>query len=100
MSRNTVQVVNPVARVQMQEPKAPSPRPHDLRGKVIGLLDNRKPNADAFMDRIEERLREEQYGVTEVVRRRKLTISNEPTQRGIIAELSERCDFVIHGIGD
>jgi len=33
-----------------------APRPKDLRGKRIGILDNSKPNADALLGRVAELL--------------------------------------------
>ncbi|MBI4524771.1 MAG: hypothetical protein HY695_13285 [Deltaproteobacteria bacterium] len=74
-----------------------APRPPDLNGKTIGLLDNGKRNFDAYLDRTEELLRESFSFVT--VRRRKPT-----PLRGIPAELLEEmadgCDTVITGSGD
>jgi hypothetical protein len=100
MSKSTLEIMNPIARIQMEEGRVPRARPQDLRGKTVGLLDTRKPNADVFMDRIQERLQSEACGVAKIVRRRKPTIANEPTPRGIITELAGRCDLVIHGIAD
>lgn len=100
MSEDKVEVVTPIGRVRADAPRSPNPRPGDFRGKVLGLLDTRKPNADVFMDRIQERLMAADFGFASVCRRRKPTIANEPTPRGIIAELAERCDVVVHGIGD
>jgi len=100
MSRETIRVVNPIAPVQMEEVRDPRPRPEQLKGKVVGLLDTRKPNSDAFMDRLEERLRAGGYGVAEFVRRRKPSLANEGTPAATIAELAERCHLVINGVGD
>jgi hypothetical protein len=44
----------------------------DLRGKVVGLLDNSKPNADKLAERFAELLKE-RYGVAGMITRRKLT---------------------------
>jgi hypothetical protein len=45
-------------------------RPHDLRGKRIGILDNSKPNADALLDRVATLL-SERTGAAGVERWRK-----------------------------
>ncbi len=100
MGMEKIEVMNPVARIEMEEARTPNPRPSALHGKVVGLLDTRKPNADVFMNQIQEKLLSPECGVAEIVRRRKPTIANEPTPPGIIAELSDKCDLVIHGIGD
>ena len=100
MKKGILEVVNPVARVHLEASRVPNPRPRDFRGRILGLLDTRKPNADLFMDRIQELLQTDRFGFDGIIRRRKPTIANEPTPRGMIAELAERCDIVIHGIGD
>ncbi|HKY07866.1 MAG TPA: hypothetical protein VJQ55_06480, partial [Candidatus Binatia bacterium] len=51
---------------------APVPKFTDLRGKVVGILDNSKPNADKLGERLAELLKEN-YGVAGVIARRKLT---------------------------
>ncbi len=45
-------------------------RPVDLAGKVVGLLDNRKEQADVILETVGNVLRE-RYGVARVVIRRK-----------------------------
>ena len=74
------------------------PKFHDLRGKVIGLLDNSKPNADVLGERFEQLLREK-YGVAGVVRRRKLT-AQEGAPKQFLDELAAQADFVLSGLGD
>lgn len=100
MSQGKIEVVTPIGRVRAETPRGPTPRPEDFRGKVLGLLDTLKPNTDVFMDRVQERLMAADLGFASVIRRRKPTIANEPTPRGIIAELAGRCSVVVHGIGD
>ena len=74
------------------------PKFSDLRGKVLGLLDNSKPNADKLGERFEQLLREK-YGVAGVIRRRKLT-AQEGAPKQFLDELAAQADFVLSGLGD
>src|SRR5947199_5342677 len=68
-------VLSPEGKAQTSAARVASlPRFADLRGKVVGLLDNSKPNADKLEERFEQLLRE-RFGVAGVVRRRKITNS-------------------------
>jgi len=60
------------------------PRFPDLRGKVVGLLDNSKPNADKLGERFEQLLRE-QYGVAG--RRNKFSTNWRPRRTSFSAVL-------------
>ena len=70
----------------------------DLRGKVIGLLDNSKPNADKLAERFAELLKDK-YGVAKVITRRKLT-AQQGAPKQYLDELASQADFVISGLGD
>jgi len=74
------------------------PRFGDLHDKIIGLLDNSKPNADKLGERFEQLLREK-YGVAGVVKRRKLT-AQQGAPKQYLDELAFRADFVLSGLGD
>ena len=74
------------------------PRFADLRGKVVGLLDNSKPNADKLGERFEQLLRE-QFGVAGVVKRRKLT-AQQGAPKQVLDELAVQADFILSGLGD
>ena len=69
-----------------------------LRGKRIGVLENRKPNADILLAQIAELLREK-YGVADVVLRAK-DGSDAPASDSLLDELARTCDAVICGTGD
>jgi len=73
-------------------------RPARLRGLTVGLLANTKKNAEAFLDAVGELLTHE-YGVTGVVRRKKLNIA-QPAPAEMAGELVESCDVVVVGVGD
>ena len=76
---------------------APAAALGSLAGARIGLLDNSKIRVDRFCDFVEEILRGE-YGVADVVRRRKRNAS-APAPDDVIADLLT-CDAVISAVGD
>lgn len=69
-----------------------------LSGKVVGFIDNAKPNFDHLVDDLAERLIAD-YGVKRVVKRRK-TSASIPAPDEIVRELADECDLVITGSGD
>ncbi|MDE3077936.1 MAG: hypothetical protein KGJ86_21135, partial [Chloroflexota bacterium] len=68
-----------------------------LAGLRVGLLDNVKTNADAFLDRVEERLRE-RYQVAEFARRTKPQAGQACPPH--MFEALAQCDVVINAFGD
>ena len=92
-------VLNPEGKAQTSASRvAALPRFPDLRGKVVGLLDNSKPNADKLGERLAELLKE-RFGVAGVVVRRKLT-AQQGAPKQYLDELSAQADFVLSGLGD
>ena len=69
-----------------------------LTGKVVGLLDNGKPNSDRLLHEIQELLRRK-AGVTQFVVVRKPS-SGRPAPDGMLDDLARRTQAVIAGIGD
>ena len=69
-----------------------------LAGKVVGFIDNAKPNFDALVDDLGELLLNK-YQVSRVIKRRKSSASL-PAEPQVISELAEACDLVITGSGD
>lgn len=51
-------------------PMALAPRPRELAGTIVGLLDNTKEQGDVILQTVAEVLRE-QYGVAHIIFRRK-----------------------------
>ena len=70
----------------------------DLRGKIIGVLDNSKPNADKLAERFAELLKEK-YGIAGVITRRKLT-AQQGAPKQYLDELAAQADIVLSGLGD
>ncbi len=69
-----------------------------LAGKVVGFIDNAKPNFNLLVDDLAELL-VGKYGVERVVKRRKRGAS-EPLPDAVMQELADQCDAVITGSGD
>ena len=92
-------VLSPEGKAQTSAARVASlPRFADLRGKVVGLLDNSKPNADKLEERFEQLLRE-RFGVVGVVRRRKIT-AQQGAPKPYLDQLAAQADFILSGLGD
>jgi hypothetical protein len=75
-----------------------APRPADLRGLRLGLVENTKFNSDTLLLKLADRLRE-RCGITVSQMARKRSPSHEIEERAIAA-LKAQSDLVISGIGD
>ena len=89
--------LDPTDKVERPQ-KAFAARLDTLEGKTIGLLDISKAKGAFFLDRVEEVLRQ-QYGVKDVLRRMKPTVTR-PAPEPIKGELTEKCDAVIEALSD
>ncbi|OGA51174.1 MAG: hypothetical protein A3G24_01315 [Betaproteobacteria bacterium RIFCSPLOWO2_12_FULL_62_13] len=69
-----------------------------LSGKVVGFIDNTKPNFNHLVDDLAEIL-VAHYGVKKVLKRGK-RVQSIPAPEAVYAELKEECDVVITGSGD
>ena len=80
------------------KPKIPlAPRPMDLAGKVVGLLDNTKEQGELILQTVGEALRE-RYGVRSVVLRRKEHYS-KPAATSIIDDMAQEVQVAIAAVG-
>ena len=75
-----------------------APRPDTLRGKVLGILDNSKPNAGKILEILAKTLTE-MFSLSDVVIQRKL-IPSRGAPDEILDEMARQCDFIITGVGD
>ena len=97
IATKTITVLDPSAKARVSDQEIAA-RPSDLSGKVVGFLDNSKPNVDILMNRIEEVL-QSRCNLKEVVRRRKSGAGSK-APKAILDELSQSCDLIIVGVGD
>jgi len=74
-----------------------APRPMDLAGKVIGLLDNTKEQGDIILQTIGDALRE-RYGVARVVIRRKEHYS-KPATGALIDDMAKEVQLAVAAVG-
>lgn len=92
-------VLSPEGKARTSAVRIPAlPRFADLNGKILGLLDNSKPNADMLQARFEELLKQS-YNIGGVIRRRKLT-AQQGAPKEYIEDLAAKADFIISGLGD
>ena len=75
----------------------PAPRPTSLSGKVVGLIDNTKEQADIILPTIGEVLCE-RYGVEGVIVRRKEHYSKPATEE-MIDDMAKQVDIAVAGLG-
>ena len=92
---NMTKILDPRGESETAERKVP-PLPSSLNGKVIGFLDNGKPNADLLIFGVEESLTSK-FQFSEIVKVRKK--GPGATTTDILDKLA-RCDLVINGLGD
>ncbi len=69
-----------------------------LAGKVVGFIDNAKPNFNHLVDDLAELL-VSRYGVTSTVKCNKRS-PGIPAPEDIMADVVRQCDLVITGSGD
>ena len=96
-SGDTIRILDPTAE-DVPEEKGLNPNLPSLRGKVIGLLENRKYHADSFLDELKDVLVND-YGADKVVYAHKFSYS-APCATETLDTLSQECDVVIHGVAD
>jgi hypothetical protein len=75
-----------------------APRPADLKGRTVALVDNGKQNANVFVAQLKDEL-VSRYGVGEVlIRKKPIATVEAPTE--LLQELAEKADVVMIGVGD
>lgn len=85
-------------RGERLEPEVDSPRPDALAGKVLGLLDNRKWNANLLLRSIGQRI-DDQVGLREVRLYQKPTWG-QPVEDALADAIARECDMVVTASGD
>ena len=92
--------------MQVYDPTAPSPEAMqnlrrlvgDLNGKVVGFIDNTKPNFNLLIDDIAALLTE-RHGVKTIVKTVKRSVAT-PAAAQVLDDLASQCDLVVTGSGD
>ena len=74
-----------------------APRPIGLAGKVVGMIDNTKEQADVILDAVAEALKS-RYGVAKVIIRRKEHYS-KPARVALIDELAQEVQVAAAALG-
>ena len=92
-----IQILDPRPEV-IPEPKPLSGELPSLKGKTIGLLENRKFHADNFLKELQTVL-ENDYGAEKVIYATKFTFSR-PCAEETIDSLIADCDAIVHGVAD
>jgi hypothetical protein len=92
--------------IEILDPKAPRAGAGEaslnilesLTGKVVGFIDNTKPNFNHLVDDLADVLLRN-YGVRAVLKRGK-RVQSIPAPKEVIDELAHECDLIITGSGD
>ncbi|HEX2170879.1 MAG TPA: hypothetical protein VHL09_00335 [Dehalococcoidia bacterium] len=84
-------------REQPEQGRRIAPRLASLAGKRVGILDNRKDNADVILKRVAERL-ERDCGTRTALYRTKVVYSRR-AEPAMLDELAAECDLVITAVG-
>jgi hypothetical protein len=74
-----------------------APRPVDLAGKVVGMIDNTKEQADVILETVAGALKA-RYGVAKVIIRRKEHYS-KPAPQALIDELAREAQVAVAALG-
>lgn len=91
-------ILDPTGRQSREKKAALAPRPADLRGATIGLLQTPKKNADLFLEEL-GRLFVDHHGAAGLITRKKTSVA-EPASAEVADELVQKCDVVVTGVGD
>jgi hypothetical protein len=99
MMTNYIEVLDPTGRVKQKKMETAA-GVGNLNGKVIGLVDNGKPNYDIFLARLEELLHQrfKFAGIIHVKKGEKDT--GTPLNTADMEKLVARCHIVLNGICD
>ena len=91
------EIFDPTSAPSVREVRL-APRPVDLRGLRLGLVENTKFNADTLLLKLADRLRE-RHGMTMTHIARKRSPSHEVDDTAL-ATLKSHSDVVVSGVGD
>jgi hypothetical protein len=98
MTQPTVRLVDPTGAHPGDRRFPLAPRPRDLRGKRVVLLDNSKANSEPILRAIAKIL-DDEFRLGDVVHLTKHSASLPPRPE-LAAEVRRHADVVITGVGD
>jgi hypothetical protein len=94
-----IEVLGPTAKTTVEQEKMATGL-SGLNGMVIGLVDNRKPNFDIFLERVGKAL-SQKFPSAEIVRLKKGgTGATVPLTPEEMERLAPVCNAIIYGIAD
>jgi hypothetical protein len=97
MMRLDMEILDPVGG-SSAESRARAPRPRSLRGAIIGVLDNSKPNARVLLEHVARALADK-LGARDVKRWRKPLASIGATGL-VLDEIAAQCGAVLTASAD
>jgi hypothetical protein len=98
MTSSTIRLVDPTGAHPGDRRFPLAPRPRDLRGKRVVLLNNSKANSEPILRGI-ARILDEEFQLGEVFHLTKHSASLPPRPE-LLAEVHRHADVVITGVGD
>jgi hypothetical protein len=75
-----------------------APRLTELDGKVLGVIDNSKQNADFILQYVTEKL-QSKYTFKNIIYKKKSSLSQALSDEEVEA-LAKECDVILAGVGD
>lgn len=90
-----IEVLIPQGVVRVSK-TSPSPRLGGLAGKIIGFVNNGKPNSDVLLSRLANRM-QRNYHLSGIISKAKPRVT-DPAD--FIEELVGKCDGVVNALGD
>ncbi len=98
MASSMVELVDPTGADPGAQSFVLAPRPADLRGKRLGLLDNSKANSDVILRKIADIL-DQELNFSDIFYAKKHSASLPPYPE-VVADLHRHADIIITGVGD
>jgi hypothetical protein len=89
---------DPTGRSSKAEPIRFAPRPRDLKGLKVGLVENTKFNSEKLLKLVAERL-QQRYGITVAHLAHKQSAGHAVNDSDV-REFKTKADFVVAGVGD
>ena len=99
METDHIEVLDPTGDTAQLD-LTPSDHHGGIDKKIIGLLDNGKPNFDVFLTRVEELLRKSHQPSGIITVRKGDNATSKPLEKADLERLIQECDVILNGICD